>query len=306
MLVAPSLLVAATLSALLMRASPPLTFARLRARSARTLLRARPSTRLSDPELVEGSRPARSHSRRDCARRSGRRRCRYCTRDQWTTARHDHFCQGDSGRRSWLLRLCGRPSAAAPRLQVSQRALRTVAARDAEDELAGAACARGARLARARLLALDAACGVGVRGARRARGSRAGPRAPHRVVRASDGRGADLRQRQRRIVDGGGGVRPAPVCRADHPPDDRTGWPHRGRGADALAAGARRDDGALRVVERRPHRRVRDRADEPAAARTAPECLRCVRDAAAAAADPRLPVFPRSELFLPSEIGRAR
>ena len=59
--------------------------------------------------------------------------------------------------------------------------------------------------------------------------------------------------------------------------------------------------GALRVVERRPHRRVRHRADEPAAARTAPERVRCVRDAAAAAAGARLPLLPRSGLLLPSE-----
>ena len=55
------------------------------------------------------------------------------------------------------------------------------------------------------------------------------------------------------------------------------------RAAGRVAAGARRGARRVRVVERGAHRGVRHRADESTAPRIAEECVRCVRDAAAAA-----------------------
>ena len=211
-------------------------------------------------------------------------------------------CQGDSGRRSWLLRLCAWPAPAAPCLQGAQRTLRALDARDAEDELAGAARARGP-------------------GARRSTGSSCG----HRSRRWRSRGSSSLRVRGpahvRRIgwcallmvalqIYVSGSVESWTVAGAfgqrrfvalDDPADHRAGRVDCRRAARRVAAGARHGARRQRLVERGAHRGVRHRTDESAAARAEEECVRCVRDAAAAAAEPRLSVSPRSEILLPAE-----
>ena len=72
---------------------------------------------------------------------------------------------------------------------------------------------------------------------------------------------------ERRVVDRGGSVRPAPVRCADDPADHWAGRADCRRPARRLAAGARRGARRQRVVERGAHRGVRHRTDESTAAR---------------------------------------
>ena len=85
---------------------------------------------------------------------------------------------------------------------------------------------------------------------------------------AADGCRAGLRGRQRRVVDGGRGLRPAPVRRSDRAARHRPGGAGRRRASDGGARRARWSGRSLRVVEHRAHRPVRRGADGPPAPRS--------------------------------------
>ena len=135
----------------------------------------------------------------------------------------------------------GRLPAAAARLQRAQRASRADAPRDAQDDVECAARAPGAGVAGARVPRVDAARGAGDRGARRwlpRAGARADARRVVRARAAADDRAPGLRRRQRRVVDGGGRVRPAALRRRHGPPRARAGARGLSRRAARWRAGA--------------------------------------------------------------------